>query len=361
VQYNAASSDQPCLRSATVRCVSDLTDLRSVAYFYPEPFWSGDDGSAIKNLLPFFDEVAILLPNYMYGRHRDASPWLTGPLEDAGLLRVLEPGEFIDQSMIEQLFGIMSDLLVVGAFDQLKIDDSPYGYHELSRSRLGWNADLDLSTLLTEELIRRKLALPSQDGVSVPLHPVVRTTILVLLSQLAPAVGRKQSIELLPVTPHRDRISDLLTVLRLPHVTGQAQVVALDVETVGVDLSSLPLDEVLSFRTDHGEQHRAYLRSIRQFTRVLSSLSHDEASSAVADRQEELADLAADLRHLSRRHWKKPIARVAVGGAGAILSAVTGSPLAAAFAGIAALLEWDGEDVQAGAFSYLFELQRSLG
>ena len=118
----------------------------------------------------------------MYGRHRDASPWLTGPLEDAGLLRVLEPGEFIDQSMTKQLFGIMSDLLVAGAFDQLKVDDSPYGYQELSRTRLGWNADVELSTLLTDELIRRQLARPSKDGVSVPLHPVVRTTILVLLS-----------------------------------------------------------------------------------------------------------------------------------------------------------------------------------
>ena len=98
----------------------------------------------------------------------------------------------------------------------------------------------------------------------------------------------------------------------------------------------------------------------RQFTRLLSSLGEDEARSAIVDRQEELADLAADLRRLSRKHWKKPTARVAVGGAGALLSAAVGSPLAAAFAGIAALLEWDGKDAQAGAFSYLFELQRSL-
>ena len=110
-----------------------------------------------------------------------------------------------------------------------------------------------------------------------------------------------------------------------------------------------------------GEHHRAYLRSVRQFTCVLSSLGEDEARGAIVDRQEALADLAADLRRLSRKHWKKPTARVAVGGAGALLSAAMGSPLAGAFAGIAALLEWDSKDARAGAFSYLFELQRSLG
>lgn len=68
------------------------TDLPAeTAYYYPEPFWGAGDGSWIKSLLLFFDGVAILLPEYMRGRHIAADPTLAGPLEDQGLLKVLEP------------------------------------------------------------------------------------------------------------------------------------------------------------------------------------------------------------------------------------------------------------------------------
>ena len=58
--------------------------LETVAYFYPEPYWTDSEGDWIKTLLPFFDSVAILLPKYMYDRHLDSNPWLAGPLEEQG-------------------------------------------------------------------------------------------------------------------------------------------------------------------------------------------------------------------------------------------------------------------------------------
>jgi hypothetical protein len=39
-----------------------------LAYYYPEPYWRGREIDAIKNLLLFFDGIAILLPRYMRGR-----------------------------------------------------------------------------------------------------------------------------------------------------------------------------------------------------------------------------------------------------------------------------------------------------
>jgi hypothetical protein len=296
----------------------------------------------------------------MYGRHRDESPWLAGPLEEAGLLRVLEPSEFVDGQVTSDLFQIIIGLLEAGAFDDLKAP-SPYGYAELSRSRLGWNADLALSEELIEELLVRELARPGEDGVSVPLHPIVRTTVLVLLSQLAPAAGRRAGLDLLPVTPSRDRISDLIRFLALPTVNSAAEVVAIDVETVGLDLSAVPVEAVLEFRGLHGAEHQRYMRGVRTAIRVLSTLDHEERESALIERQEEFADEAASLRRTGRAYWRRPMARVAVGGAGAVVSLATGGLLPAALGGLAALLEWEPQPSKSGPFSYLFELQRSIG
>jgi hypothetical protein len=138
----------------------------------------------------------------------DSNPWLAGPLEEQGLLHVLEPESFIDQQMITDLCGILRGLLSAGLFDDMKLPEHRYGYHELSQSRLGWNADMKLSAELIEELERRHLALPTEDGVSAPLHPVIRTSVLVLLSQLGQRVGRKHGFELLPITPSGERVTD---------------------------------------------------------------------------------------------------------------------------------------------------------
>lgn len=56
----------------------------------PEPYWLADEGGWVKSLLLFFDEIAILLPEYMRGRHVIAEPTLAGPIEDLGLLRVID-------------------------------------------------------------------------------------------------------------------------------------------------------------------------------------------------------------------------------------------------------------------------------
>ena len=75
-------------------CMSSHPDI---AYYYPAPYWGWREGSWIKSLLLFFDEVSILLPHYMYGRHQTADPTLVEPLEERRLLRVLEPNDWIDE------------------------------------------------------------------------------------------------------------------------------------------------------------------------------------------------------------------------------------------------------------------------
>ena len=134
--------------------------MKDTAYYFPAPYWSLGDHSWIKSLLLFFDDIAILLPSYMYGRHTSTDPTLAGPLEERGLLHVLEPTDWIDAGITHDLCEAVVDLLTSGSFDHL-----PPAKHfaELSMSRIGYAADIDLAEFLVTELQNRGLAKPSRD------------------------------------------------------------------------------------------------------------------------------------------------------------------------------------------------------
>lgn len=328
-----------------------------VAYYYPQPYWRMAEADWLKSLLLFFDRVAILLPRYMGGVEVTADPILAGPMRDRGLLTILEPETFVDQTMTEHLASSLTGLISAGAFDELEKSSH---FAELSRSRMGWDADVRIAKDVITELRRRGLARKSEDGVSVPLHPVVRKTVLVLLSQLARARGRELGMELHPVTSEESVIHTLTEVLALHAMPSTGQIVLVDLETVGVDLSAVPLDEVVGFRDAHGAEYRAYARDIRRLVADLSPLAPEDRERLLADRREELADRAYDLRRISRRTWRQPLASIGLGVAGAAWQASHGDIVSAAlslgagFAG-AALMRAD-----AGAYSYLFRVRDSL-
>jgi hypothetical protein len=328
-----------------------------VAYYYPQPYWRMAEADWLKGLLLFFDRIAILLPRYMYGREVAADPVLAGPMRERGLLQVLEPETFVDKAMAKDLADALTQLISDRAFDDL--DMSAY-YQELSRSRMGWDADVDLAKGVIKELKRRGLAKKSQDGVSVPLHPVVRTTVLVLLSQRARSRGRELGLELHPVTGEREVMTGLSTVLSLPSMPSAGQIVTLDLETVGVDLASVPLDEVLSFREAHGTEYRAYARDLRGTIAELSQLEPEERERRLLDRRDELSSRADDLRQTSIRAWRQPLASISLGAAGAAWAVAHGDVVPAALSLAAGVVGASFSKVDAGAYSYLFRVRDTL-
>jgi hypothetical protein len=334
--------------------------MPDLAYYYPEPYWPGREIDAMKNLLLFFDGIAILLPRYMRGREIAADPVLAGPLLERGLLRILEPETFVDQQVTEALISAVTELVTAGAFDNLEHPE--YGYAELSRSRMGWEADIELSEMIIEELISRDLARPSEDGVSIPLHPAVRTTFLVLLSQLARDAGRRAGLTLHPATASYGAIEDLIRVVSLHGSPSAGHVVALDQETVGLDLAAVPLDDILEFREEHGQAYRRYARDVRQQVTQLGLLEPEEREALLIDRREELADQADDLRRTARRWWRTPLGSFALGAAGAAWLAAgplhdpIGGLIALAAASSAAASSQD----TATAYSYILDAKHTL-
>jgi hypothetical protein len=64
----------------------------------------------------------------------------------------------------------------------------------------------------------------------------------------------------------------------------EADVVEADIETIGIDLTKVPLDEVLDFRKQHGSQFRDYARELRDFTLHLSLMNSVSRSEAMQSR-----------------------------------------------------------------------------
>src|SRR5438045_1605185 len=89
------------------------SNLEDWAFYYPGPVWSDPD--AIKNLVLFFDGLAVLVPKYLRGKPLRVDPAIAAGLSQNGLLRELEPETFIDRAAAEELATNLVDLLVSGA------------------------------------------------------------------------------------------------------------------------------------------------------------------------------------------------------------------------------------------------------
>ena len=65
-----------------------------------------------------------------------------------------------------------------------------------------------------------------------------------------------------------------MQLLDVPNTTaGPGRVVSIDMELVAPNLDPVPVDELLTFRAEHGAEFRAYARGLRAAVRDLSGLA----------------------------------------------------------------------------------------
>lgn len=332
------------------------SDMPELAFYYPNPVWRKSDW--VKNLILFFDGIALLVPDYMRDRPFEVDPAMATGLQEQGLLTILEPESFIDKKATEALATSMTDILVSGALDGLAKEET--GFRELSYSRLGYVADGGLAKMLYEQLKARGLAKPIEDGLSIPMHPMVRSLVLVLLAQILRPRGRELGLDLQPATDRPEIQKALTELLGLPPMASAGHVVSLDLTAVGVDLGPVPLDDVLTFRQEHGREYRKYARDLRRFVREIGSLAIEEQEEALRDREDEIKDAARQLGELTWKTWKRPLA-FSLGVAGAAWEAGAGDIVAGLLALGAGLAVADfPKSVDAGAYSYLFAARSRL-
>ena len=338
-----------------------MSERLDVAYYYPNPYWGMGEGGWVKSLLLFFDKVSILLPDYMYGRHHVADPVLAEPLEDQGLLEVLDPNKWVDEEMAKSLAEVVSGLLANGVFEDLP--EANY-FQKLSQSRIGYGANVDLAKSLVSELQAKGLARPSEDGVSIPLHPVVRTTILVTLAQLARSAGNSQNISVHPTTQDTRAFQDLIDTLSRERMPSRGSVIAFDLEPVSFNMDLVPLDDLLQFRAEHQDSHRAYMRDLRGYMAELADISlPQEREALLLQRRQEIADAAYDLRRTTRKALGMNLASLSCGIAGGAWSVYAGDPVGTVFAGLGLGIQalQGATSNKVTAYSYLFRVERTFG
>ena len=221
------------------------------------------------------------MPDYMRDWLDRFDPALVEGLRSHGLLHVPEPEAGVDEAAAKKLAEAMAEAIASGALDDLSGERTAFA--ELSMSRLGFRGDAELAGMIVEELKARGLARDTEDGVSIPLHPAVRSLVLVLLAQILRPYGGRVGLDLSPVTDRPDVVRALTELLSLPDAPSTGSVVSFDMATVGVDLAPVPIDEVLDFRRQHLQEHRAYARKVRQFVRELGSLPEEQRPEAFED------------------------------------------------------------------------------
>lgn len=343
-------------RATPCAIVSAMPAQRELAFYYPNPMWQ--HGDWIKNLVLFFDGIALLVPNYMKERPEEIDAPIVAGLREHGLLEIIEPETAVDKAATEKLATAMTDVITSGALDQLAQQKT--AFQELSRSRLGYYGDQGLYAMIFEELKARGLARDSEDGASIPMHPMVRSLVLVLLSQFLRPYGAKIGVELSPATDMPRMVHALSEILSLKHEPSTGSVIEFDLNTVTVDLGAIPIDEVLSFRKENLQSHRHYSLSVRKFAMELSRMPEEERSVAFDLRQAELNAIADDLRKKARKAWKKP-SSFGLTLIGAAISA-TSSPFGALIRAASAIAGYEQtKSMNMGAYSYLFNARERFG
>ena len=329
---------------------------RELAFYYPNPMWTY--GNWIKSLVLFFDGIALLLPDYMRDRPEQVDRPIAVGLREEGLLEVIEPETAVDSSATEKLATAMTEIIASGALDELAKEET--AFHEISMSRLGAYGDRGLYKMIFEELKERGLARESEDDVSIPMHPKVRSLVLVLLSQILRPYGSSINANLSPATDLGQMVAALSEFLSQGIEPSCGSVVEFDLNTVTVDLASVPFDEVLDFRSQNLGAHKRYMLSVRSFAMALSRMPEEERQVNFAQRQSELDELASDLRNCARKSWKKP-ASFGLTLAGTALSVMT-TPFSSLIRFAATLVGHEGNGgADVGAYSYLFRAHRRFG
>ena len=289
------------------------------------------------------------------------------PLREHGLFHIIRPEESVGKQETEKLAEAFVEVITSGRLDHLTekpvsgADRSSFG--SLSMSRLGYYGDNELAHFIFKELKERNLADDSEDGVSIPIHRTVRALVLVLLAQIMRSKGESMGVTLSPATDQSRLVTALSEIIASPTSSSSCvgDIVSFDMAVVGVDLASVPMDEVLDFRRQNYSLHRNYSLSVRTFARDLSFMPVEEREAEFGKRQDELDDAARAIKKASCKAWRRP-ASFGISLIGAAWAFYSGDPITAAIVGAGALIGFPSDTAEdLGVYSYLFSAQQSLG
>ncbi|MFF7976713.1 hypothetical protein [Streptomyces sp. NPDC007905] len=336
-------------------------------YYATDWIWPRNHDAHIKSLLLFFDGVALSLSTDLAADVLDRSPDLAQPLHDKGLLINLDPAAHLSADAANRLASGLTEWLErqpdprSSLLPPLTWDPVPDAMPRMTGTLLDghWGAGVLEAVRFERAMQRQGLAVP----ISGKLWLVSRNLRKVILLAYCRALHREvqaSDITLQPVmVDHRQAPS-------WPMLPGDEQfrrsqntqrVIKADWQQIGADLSAVPLDEVLDFRSQHGSDFRAYARGLRELVRAGNEMSDRQFAAAPLDRSTRIEQEAKELRKTLRGAFGRSSAGAALTLAGAAWTGthgddLLGALLAATGAGVAVTRPQRPET----AYSYLFHI-----
>lgn len=383
--------------------------LAQVAVYHPWPLLTPQSiGAWAKNMMLFFDQVALIAPATAAETMRPDDKSTIFPLVEQGLFRFLDPATLVDETAANQILNFLLEAATAPnarlapdetgdnrrrRWEKTERDrqlSEPIGgmlnWHEIisrewystSSHEEGWgvvysgrdarNGTLHLdrsvveaAEMIWQELFRRGLAVERTDLQPLLLHPSIWATLEALIVYALQPAGLNLGMEFHPCTNEETLLSGTMRLVRGSLPPSQAEIIESDLNLIGVDLSLVPLDEVLAFREAHGKQYRDYAISLRSFMAELAPMAESERIAAFRLRKAEIEDAAEELHRISRRSWLQPTASIALGIVGAAWTATHGDAVSAVLALIGGAVGASMPDTNIrGAYSYFFEARRRL-
>ena len=318
------------------------------AYYYGDWIWDEELTGWIKSLLLFFDGVAMALPSERAERRIEANPVLTQPLAELGLLRNYDPSTWLKpiQELSEE-----EDRQLEQAAEILDLiyDDSDESHRKL------------VSVLESIEPMREFALRLARGQTAADDSPYSLTTALLIRTMSIWLQNNISDVAIQPVIDNEDAASFVSIILGL-YAPGRAKIVVGDLAQVGIDLSAVPLDEVLGFRAEYGSEYRTYSSDVRRFALELSLMGAADQGSALTERREELEDRAEQLRRIALTAFARQAISFGFGFAGAAWTLVHGDAWGAAFAAGAATAGITRRDPGAigAAYTYILRAKTEL-
>jgi hypothetical protein len=348
---------------------AELARLPEVAFYHPWPPLDGRPiGAWLKSMLLFFDGVAVVVARE--DRHilvRGQEETIL-PLEDAGLLHVLDPDDIIEPDVATALTEFVLEIATSDERELLRDPDSPRS-QALLRPR--WvepkrlsDGERAASKMVWEEMRRRGYVSRITRDQSVYLNFDAWAAILAFLAQALRPAGQARGLDLLPATDNPALLRGFRSIVQRQGrrgVVSRAEVVGFDLEQVAVDLSQIPIDDVLAFRQRHGADYQRYSTTVRTFVDEVGSAPGVDRAELFRSRRDELAAEADRLTQLARTWWRRPVASVSMGLAGGVWAGANRDWSTAALSLLAGIVGAGGGADRTSAYSYLFRTQSRFG
>ncbi|MGW7426355.1 hypothetical protein ACWGJB_41310 [Streptomyces sp. NPDC054813] len=321
-----------------------------LAHYYPGWIWHHGAVEHMKSLLLFFDGYVLLLPEEHFNETVAGEESLAVPLREAGLLHNVDPATWLDHDTARTIRAAAEQ--VIGPHGRPRLRSALTRKHFISPRE---DPERILQGMISSGSVTRKRPDLGPDMVEMPAR--VRSAVLLTLALRASERVSEHRIHLVAGRPAQSVSREDYPVLTRAGSTGR--LVHKDIVDVGIDLSRVPVDEILGFRREHGKAYRHYARGLREFVAALERADATEQERLLRDRSEEIADSASDLRR-ARRGWGRPVASLALAGAGAAWTLHQADITGAVIGVLGAATSFTAPERPRSAFTYLFDA-RGMG